>query len=110
MTITDRPLYTGDSPDGRCPRCGRVHSPTVDCWTHKPIPDIGSAPMETVWVDDPEQAMKREARIEALRAASRVVAGQMFSQTSSAIGDRLAVKMTLEFAEQFARWLETGGR
>ena len=47
---------------------------------------------------------KRDTRIEALRAASRIVAGPNFQTTIP------LVAATFEIAEQFARWLETGKR
>lgn len=49
---------------------------------------------------------KRETRIEALRAASRVVAGGLSGRPSGQAMPE--AEATLHIAEQFAKWLEDG--
>lgn len=55
------------------------------------------------------EATKRENRIEALRAASRVVAG-IYARGGDLEVPLQARVVTLDLAEQFARWIEKGER
>ena len=68
----------------------------------------GSPPWTTA-----EDIYKQEIRIEALRAASRIVAGTYAGKSWPMDGvgkEKNAAFAALELAEQFARWLEDGKR
>lgn len=56
--------------------------------------------------DDLDSRFHRELRIEALRVASGIVAG--ISARSDAEPSFRLDKATINLAEQFARWLESG--
>ena len=64
-------------------------------------------------MDEPDwnRAERRQDRIEALRAASRVVAG-MYADGKDILANNnsktTAEAATIQIAEQFAKWLETG--
>jgi hypothetical protein len=57
-----------------------------------------------------DQKASEPLRIEALRAASRIVAGGMSVGTEPKEGDATVNEFTISLAEQFAKWLETGER
>ena len=68
----------------------------------QPYDEILVDPRTPPW---PTVAKGYEFRIEALRAASRIVAGMMAADAALTEGGG-----TVKLAEQFARWLEDGKR
>ena len=57
----------------------------------------------------PARLDKRQRRIEALRAASRIIAGVVNGEKDlTSLKGGLIPDSTIEIAEQFAKWLETG--
>ena len=75
---------------------------TGPTWPNNPTPLTGD--IELV-----REGKRIDLRIEALRAASRVVAGLYAGELHKAAAGG-EVTVTLAVAEQFARWLETGER
>ena len=58
-----------------------------------------------------EVNIARQLRIEALRAASRIVAGTFMDAKASERGESMnATDATIYVAERFAKWLEMGER
>lgn len=78
----------------------------------------GAVKPEIKWVQTPDSvANKRQLRIEALRAASLIVAGKVFNAPESAFFQAFsdtsigaASDATLDIAGHFVKWLETGKR
>ena len=93
-----------------CPHCGKFHSATAMCSSVRDPrgpPSIESYPAIA-------PSMPERRRTEALRAASRIVAGSLMNEDLAppkALEDqKTAADATLHVAEQFDRWLETGER
>ena len=81
-----------------------IHSPTVPCGENPLHQKTGYFYPDKDYGGFLEQADNVVFRIEALRAASRIVVGPNFQTTIP------LVAATFEIAEQFARWLEAGER
>lgn len=96
-----------------CRHCGRHHSETALCHTSDaPIIDNPPWPTGESLGGPPDHS--RQNRIEALRAASRIVAGMYAGRTwpqDVKTGKEVEmVKSVLTSAERFVRYIEKGER
>ncbi len=106
--VYDKTTHTiGVEPnDVACKKCGRLYR---ECGCVPPKPDSLHKPDERALTHPDSQ----QIRIEALRAASRVVAGVQAAGNDLTDKDGKPAKAhtsTLFMVEQFARWIERGER